>query len=103
MPSNRDRREFVKLGLDAYCLRTRHRTWDEYTTAPTAEEADAAAHEVISDFLCDLLHLVDDVAGGDFDGLLHRARNHYIEEWQDEDPCPDDPDGLHHVGCGCVS
>ena len=90
MPSNRERREFVKIGLDAYCLRTRHQTWDEYTAATNARDIEALQHEVVSDFVCDLMHLVDDCFGGDLDGVLSRARNHYIEELEQDCECSDD-------------
>ena len=25
----------------------------------------------------------------------------WVPEPDEDDACPDDPDGLHHVGCGC--
>lgn len=90
MPNNRDRADWVRDALDTYCYRTRHEGWKGYTAAPTAEEIEANQHEVISDFVCDLMHLVDDLFGGDFDGVLTRARNHYVEEIEEECDCCDD-------------
>lgn len=90
MPNNRDRAEWVRDALSTYCERTRHERWNDYTAAPTAGEIEANQHEVISDFVCDLMHLVDDLFGGDFDGVLTRARNHYVEEIEEGCDCDGD-------------
>ena len=33
-------------------------------------------------------------------GLDRRIIGNYDDEFPSY-PCPDDPDGLHHIGCGC--
>lgn len=66
---NVDRAGWAEAGLQAFC---------EQTGQDMSEGVDGP-EEVISDFLCDLMHVCHE-KDLDFDGLLARGRRHFEEE-----------------------
>lgn len=86
-PDNEDRAGFANIALDAYARETRH---DPREQSVDMGDADHVT-EVMSDLVCDLMHLAD-AAGVEFDQILESARSNYDfevmeEEDEDDEPC----------------
>lgn len=84
-PDNDDRAEWACSGLVAYAMETRNDPGDQEINY-LSDDPDEKEHveEVVSDFLCDLRHLLDK-AGISFDAMLTRSAMHYVEEYEHQD------------------
>lgn len=82
-PDNADRAGFANVALDAYAHETRHDPREQAVVITDPEHVT----EVMSDLICDLMHLADET-GVEFDKIMETARSNYdfeVAEEEDDD------------------
>lgn len=85
-PDNTDRAEWAGAALDKYAEMTRNDPREQTVTVdgPDDEEGREHAEEVLSDLLCDLQHLADQL-GVDWDVVTERGERNHADEMEESD------------------
>ena len=79
--TNHDRADWARAAIDTYAAATRGRSDEQRIDEANPDNAE----EIISDFLADLRHLVDELdLTVDFDALSARGAYHYDAEVREE-------------------